>query len=260
MRHLPPLLASSSSGEPRSLPTASREDLLRLRGARVFFAHQSVGRDIVEGIPAIYARHGLTPPELAILKRHDASSRWLHVRVGANGDPIGKIEDFDALVRGHLDPRPDAALLKLCYSDIRAGSDASEIFAAYRDAMAALSRDHPETAFILATVPLTTRRSPAGRLKAGLGRGDRYGPEHNIVRRDFNALVRAHASTRQCVFDVAAIESTDPDGMRTTGTYRGERYEALARSYAKNPGHLNQLGRTRAADGLLATLANAVRT
>lgn len=56
------------SGRPRTErpnPSGSVRDSLAAAGAqRVFFGHQSVGRNILEAIPIIYDQHGMAPPPI----------------------------------------------------------------------------------------------------------------------------------------------------------------------------------------------------
>ena len=247
------------AGEPYPSPTATREDLLAVSDARVFFAHQSVGGNILEGFPAVYAAQGLPAPGVNDLADGAPGNQLVHTRVGKNGDPLGKIEEFDTLLRGGLAEDTDVAVLKLCYSDVRAETDVDEVFTAYRDTMAALQEDYPKTTVVAATVPLTIRRSAVGTMKQWVGRGDKYGPEHNLAREQFNALLRAEHAETGLLFDVASIESTSSDGPRTTGMHEGQLYYALGREHAKDPGHLNEAGGTVVADGMLAVLATALR-
>src|SRR5215469_9756305 len=76
--------------------------LAEIARAQVFFAHDSVGEDILDGLRV------LTAP---------CKVRWTSRRVGRNGDPIGKIDGFcRAMIEG---PGRDApvAIFKLSYAD-----------------------------------------------------------------------------------------------------------------------------------------------
>lgn len=245
-------------GEPYRIPTATAQQLAEAAEARVFFAHQSVGVNILDAVPAVYRDQGLEPPGIAGLAGANDSDRLRHERVGQNGDPLGKLAEFEALVRGGLGEEVDVASLKLCYSDVRAGDDAGVIFGAYRDTFAELQRDYPEVSFVPATVPLNITRGPRARLNALLGRPDRFGPEHNVVREELNALLRAEYADGP-LFDVAAIESTEADGERVARYHDGERYYALSRDYAADSGHLDEDGGAVVAEAFLAVLADAAR-
>lgn len=253
------LTRAAPEGEPFAQPTLSREDLEAVSEARILFAHQSVGADILDGVETVYAAQGLSAPQPVEYRGEESEGALLHLRIGRNGDPLGKIEAFDALVRGEPSGRLDAALLKLCYEDIQAGTDVPAVFNAYREALTDLRRDHPRVAIVAATVPVSTQRGPLGTLKSWLGRGDRFGPEHNVAREEFNALVRAEFGGDGLLFDVAALESTTPAGERVTGRHGGGTYYALHRGFAADPGHLNTTGAAAVARGLLAVVGDAVQ-
>lgn len=247
-------------GVPYVSATVTAEDLVELSEVRVFFAHQSVGVNVLDGVAAVYEEHDLQALPVAEVTGGDhAGAGVSHIRIGENGDPIGKIEAFDAMVRGGLGDQIDLAVLKLCYTDIRAGDDVDAIFAAYRDTLAALTQDYPDVTFVAATVPLNVKRDTVATLKGWLGRGDKYGPEHNALREELNTMLREEYASTGLLFDVAAIESTAPDGDRITGRYGGKLYYALDRAYASDRGHLNAAGAYVAAEGFLAVLAEAAR-
>lgn len=247
------------AGEPYEALTSSQEDLVTVSDTRVFFAHQSVGGNILDGVPAVFESHGLAVPQVGELESAQTGDWLVHTRVGENGDPLGKIREFDAAVRDGLGEEIDVAILKLCYSDVLADTDLDEVFAAYTDTLEALERDYPDVAFVAATVPLSIKRSLVGTVKEWVGRGDRYGPEHNLAREKLNARLRAEYAEAGQLFDIASIESTTPDGERITGEYDGELYYSLDRAWAKDPGHLNADGAKAAADGFLAVVAQSVR-
>lgn len=243
------------AGTPYEHASLSSADLITADATRVFFAHQSVGGNILDGVPGVFRTRGLPSPRVVELDAAQSTDRLISRRVGKNGDPLGKISEFDALIRSGLGTQIDAAILKLCYSDIRADTDLSQVLTAYTDTLAALERDFPDVAFIPATVPLSIQRSRVGNLKELLGRGDRHGPEHNVARERFNASLRAAYADAGPLFDVAAIESTSTDGSRTAARHDGALYYSLDRALAKDPGHLNATGATLAAEGLLSVIA-----
>lgn len=247
-----------ADGDPYRIPTATAEDLRAVAQARFFFAHQSVGGNILDGVPAVYAAHGLSAPRFVAVSEAGEEDRLSEARVGENGDPLGKLREFDSLVRSGLGDRLDVAMLKLCYSDVVESTDVQATFEAYRDTLAALAQDYPHVAFVPATVPVTIIRGPLGKVKALLGRGDRFGPEHNVVREEFNALLRAEYGDEGQLFDVAAIESTTPDGERLAAYHDGELFYALAREYSAGNGHLSPTGGAAVAESFLAVVADAV--
>lgn len=246
------------AGVPYEAPTASDEDLADVADATILFAHQSVGLNILDGMASVYADRGMTAPQVVDVSGGGAPGSVMHVRIGENQDPLGKIEAFDALIRSGVGDQIDVAVLKLCYEDIREGDDPEAVFAAYRDTLAQLQQDYPDVAFVAATVPLNIKRGPLGTVKNWFGRGDNYGPEHNVVRERFNTMIREEYADG-LLFDVAAIESTAPDGTRITGLYQGALYYALDKAYASDSGHLNGTGAATVAEGFLAVVARALQ-
>ncbi|MGN0065014.1 MAG: hypothetical protein ACI379_12300 [Nocardioides sp.] len=254
------LWVSPADGDAYETPVASTDDLRAVAGHRVFFAHKSVGYNIVDALPGVYEDAGLEAPRLDESREAPAGPALVHVANGENGDPLGKIAEFDRTMRAGMADEVDVAVLKLCYVDFREGEvDVDEVFAAYRETLAALSRDYPEVAFVAATSPLTTERGPMGKVRAALGRGDTLGPEHNVVRERFNVLMRAEYTEPGTLFDIAAVQSTDADGDRVAYERDGSRYYAMDSTLASDPGHLNAAGGRVAASAFLATVAQALR-
>lgn len=240
-------------------PVAASNDLEEVAAHRVFFAHKSVGYNMLDALPDVYDREDVPAPPVAETRQPPSGAGIIHTAIGENGDPLGKLAEFDQIMREGLADEIDVAVLKFCYVDFREGRvDVDEVFAAYRDTLAALARDYPDTAFVAATAPLTTERGPLGKVRAALGRGDALGPEHNVVREQFNALVRAEYTEPGSLFDIAAVQSTDADGERVAYQREGNAYYALDKTYASDPGHLNPDGAAVAASAFVAVLAQAL--
>jgi len=234
------------------------DDLAKVSRTRVFFGHQSVGMNVLEGVPAAYTAQGMTaPPIEQESARPSTDSGFItHAFIGENEKPLLKIQDFDARMRSGIGQQVDVAMMKLCYIDIRSDTDTGALFATYRETMAGLQRDFPDVTFVYVTVPLMTERGQLSRLKGLLTRSGRYGPEENVARERLNALIRREYAGGH-LFDLAAIESTTPDGSRATGTYEGQPYYRLHDGYASDSGHLNRLGARAAATGWLTAIAQA---
>jgi hypothetical protein len=105
------------------------------------------------------------------------------------------------------------------------------------------------------TTPLMRVQSgPKALLKRLLGRSPgRYGG--NFARERFNDLMRQAYGGREPLFDLAAIESTRPDGRREVIRSGGRSAHALVPAYTADNAHLNELGRRRVAEELLVFLA-----
>ncbi|WP_210438699.1 hypothetical protein [Nocardioides xinjiangensis] len=253
------LWADPAEGDPFETPDATSADLEDVAGHRVFFGHKSVGYNILDALPRLYEERGVAAPKVVESREAPLEPAIVHTPIGENGHPLEKIAEFDRIMRDGMADAVDVAIVKLCYVDFREGRvDVEEVFTAYRDTLAGLSRDYPGTSFVAATSPLTTERGPLGKVKAALGRGDTLGPEHNVVRERFNALMRAEYTEPGTLFDIAAIQSTDASGARVSYERDGEHYYAMEQAYASDPGHLNPDGAEVAASAFVAVLADAL--
>ncbi len=232
----------------RPVPEASAADLDQVLRTPVFFGHQSVGANLLTGVPAVFAAAGLDPPPDTLIAED---------LVGENGRPLSKLDDFATILRNGMAEKVDVAMVKLCYVDVTAGTDVEALFAAYRDTLAALGRDLPRISLVAVTVPVTTEPPLRSRIRARLTGLDLYGPAANARREHLNRLVRDEYGER--VFDLAAVESTAPDGTRVGGRHRDQDYFCLHPGYASDPGHLNADGCRRAAAAWLAAVARAGR-
>ncbi|MDT0187891.1 hypothetical protein Q9S36_47665 [Microbacterium sp. ARD31] len=226
--------------EPEPFPDTAVEsvpppELAAAAGERVFLGHMSIGWNMLGGLEQLYDEQGVARPAIVQVAPGEPPPELpaeggaiVHAEIGTNGDPLGKIANFDATMRAGMADVVDVALVKLCYTDVTAKTDVDAVFAAYRSTMDALERDHPDVRFLHTTVPLTA--APSGikqHLKVAV-RGD-----DNAARERYNALVR-EAYGDDDLFDIAAAEGTGADGVRTaslaTGWADGDRE------------HLNQAG------------------
>lgn len=228
-----------------------------LAAKRIFFGHQSVGGNIMDGVadvlrdrPALGLRVAAGEDALA-----DGQAGFAHGAVGRNGDPGRKTDDFAKLVEGPLRGRVDVAFHKYCYVDITESTDVPAVFARYRDAMARLRAGSPEVVFVHVTTPLVSVPSgPRAAIKKLLGRSS---PRiaANLARERFNDLMREAYGGKEPLFDLAAIESTRPDGSRETLGSGDRAGYALVPAYSSDGSHLGETGRRRVAEELLAFLA-----
>ncbi len=241
-------------------PAGITADLTTVAATRVFFGHQSVGMNILDGVRAVYAAQGVPAPPI----REDAAPAGAsggfidQVFIGENENPGLKISDFAARLRAGLGQRVDVAMMKFCYVDVTSGTDVNGLFAQYRTTMAALAREFPKVTFVYATVPLTTEPGLLGKAKQ-LVSGSGGSAADNAARERLNALIRHEYAAGGHLFDLAAAESTAPDGSRVSGTYQGQRYYALDSGYASDSGHLNATGARAVATAWLQAVARAGR-
>jgi hypothetical protein len=235
-------------------------NLTAVARTKVFFGHQSVGMNVLDAVPGVYADHGVSAPPIEQGRTEPGPNGGFiaHQFIGENGKPLLKLEDFDRTMRGGMGRQVDVALMKFCYVDITTSTDVDALFARYRDTMAALERDFPNVTFIHVTVPLTTEPGFISKLKTLVGGSDRFGQAENVARERLNALIRGEYAGRH-LFDLAAIESTKPDGTRVSGSYDNQGYFALYDGYASDVGHLNAVGSKIAATAFLDAIAQASR-
>jgi hypothetical protein len=180
----------------------------------------------------------------------------MHSLIGENTEPLGKLQQFDSLIRGGVGQRVDVAVLKLCFIDVTPETNVEALFAAYRDTMAALERDFPKVTFVKTTVPLTTEPRRLSKIKQWVTGQNDYGAAANAVRERLNEMIRKEYAD-EGLFDVAAVESTAADGSRPSGHHRGQPYFVLYAGYAADSGHLNVDGSQRVATAWLAAVARA---
>jgi hypothetical protein len=236
-------------------------NLTAVARSRVFFGHQSVGVNVLDAVSGVYADHGVSAPLIEQGRAEPGPNGGFiaHESIEENVKPL---EDFDRAMRGGMGRQVDVAVMNLCWGDINSNTDVDALFARYRDTMAALERDFPNVTFIYVTVPLTTEPSLFTELKTWvktiLGRSDFFSQRVNVARERMNALIRGEYAGRH-LFDLAAIESTKPDGMRVSGRYDNQGYFALYDGYASHRAYLNAVGSKIAATSFLEAIAQASR-
>jgi len=198
-----------------------------------FFNHRSIGNNILDGIADLQAQD---PGRYSISVQYSNGTApgINHYQAGANQQPLEKIAGFASNVKdGH-----DTAFMKFCVGDFKPWSsyEADDIWYAYRDMMIAEQAEHPGVTLVWWTSPLTTQAD---------GRG-----LENFA--EFNEYVREYVNANGGVlFDIADIESHDPDGNPVTSGG----YEAMYNGYSTDGAHLNEPGRQRVASAMWWLLA-----
>lgn len=238
-----------------------RQNLEATAHARVFFAHQSVGRNVLQGIEELSTSVGTKVPIRAAGVQSPPGTAGIdHANVGKNREPLGKISAFVEALASGGEPGYDVAVLKFCYEDLSAhgAKDVRTLIDAYTAAVDQLRNRHPRLILIHATVPL--RADPPGwktTLKRLIGR-ETWEDEGNRMRNSYNSVLRQRFSG-QPLFDIAEIESTLPDGSRSAFGGGADMTYTLAAQYTDDGGHLNGAGRQRAAAAFAAAVANALK-
>lgn len=238
-----------------------RADLQVISNARVFFGHQSVGRDLLKAVDALARESGVALPitELNAGKRIEGKGLF-HAVVGRNGDPASKLADFMASVSKGEDAF-DLALLKFCYVDLDDGSkelSPAKIFEHYQRDIGRLRAAQPELAVLHATMPLMS--DPPGwktTVKRWLGRPTWRDDAHRR-RAAYNEQLRAHVP-EEALFDIARLESTRSDGEQSVFDAGGKRIETMVLDYTYDGGHLNEPANRRIAAEFIHSMAEALR-
>lgn len=237
----------------------SEDKLNAVSSKSYFFGHQSVGRNMLDGLRMVMEDN----PTLKLDIRNSESvsnvapGAFLHSNVGKNRFPQTKIDQYQSALEGGLGNSVDAAFLKFCYVDLANENDPVELFQTYKASVEALKLKYPETRFVHFTLPL--KSVPTG-LKVSVK--NLIGKEipqqmDNIKRAQYNELLREAYVGVDPVFDIARYESIDPaTGEAFTFKYDGKEYEAMSPGNTYDGGHLSDKGKRWIAEQLIVFLAS----
>lgn len=229
----------------------------KLSQKKIYFAHQSVGFNIIDGIRDVMKENPQI--NLNIIETTDWTSFnsgvFAHSKVGKNMDPVSKVDEFVAFIENGIGYKADIAVLKFCYVDITAETQVDNILDVYAANMKQIKENYSTNTIVHFTVPLTRSKTTWKTLiKRIIGRATDY--EDNIKRNEYNEKLLNTYKDKEPVFDLAVIESTSTDGKRTGFIRNGKTYYALVTEYTDDGGHLNELGRKVVAEQLLIFLSN----
>jgi hypothetical protein len=241
------VIISSCGSEPKM--QADENALRTLAGQKVFFGHQSVGNDLLDGVREIAKSFPAIPIVVGDARAAGAlaSPMIAHAGIGRNEAPESKIEEFERILDGPIGDRVEIACMKLCYVDIMNDTDVDTLFDRYREMVSRVKNRHPSIRLAHVTVPVT-KHDPLkaflkSRIKALLGK--KSGWEYaNLSRNRFNEKILSTYGGIDPVFDLAKFESTRLEtGASVEYTHRGQKFPALNPSYARDEGHLNHAGK-----------------
>lgn len=241
-----------------ALTEISADEWAALASRRIFFGHQSVGRDILDGVELVLEQH----PSIALHVRQASGNPAsiegpgvFEAAVGQNRHPKSKSAAFlDALSGGFGDEPGAIATYKFCYIDVNDETDPETMFADYSATIDEVRRRHPALRIIHFTLPL--KAAPSGlkeRIRSALGRSSET--RRNHIRNRYNELLRAAYNRSDPIFDLALLESTRRDGSRAHSRYQGRDVYMLAPEYTYDGGHLNEEGKRYIAERFLVFLA-----
>lgn len=231
-------------------------DLSHLASQKIFFGHQSVGDDIVRGLRDLMVSEPRL--KLRIVKSVDpqlvSGPAFVESHIGRNCDPQSKAEAFRAIVDKGMGEEGGIAMYKCCYVDVGPATDIPRMFEVYRHGVETLKSKYPLLRVVHITIPLTTVEPVfKGWAKHVLGR--MTAREMNCKRNEYNQLLRQAYNGVDPVFDLAEVESTHRDGLRSASMGSGQEVLGLAPEFTTDGGHLNEAGRQIAATHLLFALA-----
>jgi len=249
-------------GSLKDVPDSSWEKLAQ---KRIFFGHQSVGFNIIDGLKDLMKENPQL--KLNIVETSNPADFdkpiFAHARVGKNTDPKSKIDEFSAFMEKGIGNKADIAFFKFCYVDVTATTNIDKVFQDYKNTLSRLKKECPKATFIHVTVPLTSK--PTGfqaymkkakeLAKRIIGRSV-FNHYDNIERSRFNEMIRREYHDKEPVFDLAKVESTHPDGRTETFTKDGDIFYSLVPDYTYDGGHLNETGSKVAAEQLLLLLVS----
>ena len=229
----------------------------RLAAERIFFGHQSVGGNVIDGVRDVLAERTSIP--IRVVETADVAQMsgpgLYHAPIGRNGEPSTKLAAFrDIAVQAVGDS--GIALMKYCYVDVTHGTDPVALFNEYRETVAALKAKHPNLRIVHVTLPLLTDPGTV-RHVAAVVRKLPTSRELNYIRHQYNELLRKEYAGKDPIFDLARYESSKADGSAEAVRYRGNSVPVLAKEWTYDGGHLNEVGRRRVAEAFLAQLADA---
>ena len=233
----------------------SREKWTALADKKVFFGHQSVGRNILDGLAIVLERH--PSARLEIRETADPAEFekpvFAHSPIGRNRDPKGKIDHFREILDSGVGAKADIAFFKLCYVDIDKDTDVGELSVHFDRTLADLRERYPGLDIIPVTAPLTnTTPGIKAMVKRLLGRGPDLEAD-NIKRNAFNDRVRKTYGAS--VWDLADAEATTAEGAKVVFKAGAGTYRLLNKAYTGDGGHLNAVGSQIVAIDLLIRLA-----
>jgi hypothetical protein len=228
-----------------------------LRGKRIYFAHGTLGGQIVHGVETVLSRKSSIAMQVLSYRgqERDAHRRErrgtaeadafdrpgiFHAPIGHDGEPEDKIDAFEAFLLSPEAGKVDVALLKFSCADIGRSTDVNRVMDRYVQAVDALKAARPGLVIVHCTAPL---REPDHGAKAAIKKAVGVGPDAaNANRGRYNELLRKRFADGR-IFDVARAESRRLDGTEETVLVKNERWPALAPEYGQGARELTEAGR-----------------
>jgi hypothetical protein len=249
----------NSTGAKAEVPLApvSEKDLQSLAQKRIFFGHQSVGYNVMDGIKDLAKDHPDVKLNIVETNKPQALDHpaFIHTKIGKNEHPDLKIADFIRDIKNGIGNKADIAFFKFCYIDVNQNSDVDKLFNEYKTTMAQLEKEYPKTQFVHVTMPLCVVSAGwKSKVKALLGKSN-PNLETNYLRMKYNDLLRKQYQGKEPIFDLAQAEATQENGQMDTVSKNGDAVPCLVPEYSFDGNHLNEIGRKQVARRLVEVLA-----
>ena len=246
---------NKGEGKEDPIKSVSNGEWEALSKTRIYFGHQSVGNNMLEGIKEV----AQTDNQIQVNIVEDNSTNahngrvFLHGLIGNNGAPESKMASFASKITP--EGKFDIVMMKFCYVDFNESSNVQDIFSRYVKLADDIKKKIPGIRIVHVTVPLTSNH-PNWKytIKKLLGVKDPE-LEANARRNQYNSMLIREYSGKDPVFDLATLESTLPDGRRMEFQYGGVTVKYLAPQYTYDGGHLNKVGRREVSKASLVFLA-----
>ena len=240
-------------------PSDVKSDLEVLAKSRVYFGHQSVGNNLLDGLKSLSATHNV-PLRIVEAPAADQTPAIVHAIVGRNREPQTKCDAFARFLTEQGTARWDAAILKFCYADMGEGGELNpaNVLDAYNAAVRSVRTARPDVLIVHTTMPLQSEglgKRDAIRKFFGFGTSN---DAHNVGRNRYNDLLRKEFAGEPLI-DLAWAESTRPDGTRTGFRRDGQFIYEMAREFTIDEGHLSAAGKEWVAREFVRSLADALR-
>lgn len=238
-----------------NMQALSVEAIKKVAGKKIFFGHMSVGLNILDGLKDLQNEK----PEFNNINIIEMNSDPVieqaglyHQKVGYNAIPKGKCDMFESILStNEIGKKFDIVMLKFCYVDFGKETDVKEIFEYYVRTVNNIKSKFPYLQIVHITVPLAVH---SGGIKKSI-KNLIYDDMPNIKRNEFNILLKNEYEGKDPILDLAAVESTYPDGNREFFEHDGDVVYALIPGYTNDGGHLNEVSRYRAANEMIRVLS-----
>jgi hypothetical protein len=228
-----------------------------LQHKRIYFGHQSVGTNIIQGMHDLCRANPALRLNIVESSHPDvfAAPVFGHSRIGRNHEPRTKIDAFSDILGAGLGNKVDIAFFKFCYVDVTEGSDVAGLFDYYRSVMTQLGAACPRTRLAHVTVPVTVMPGLLRRVVGRLRRRHNRAAHDNLARAEYNRLLMQTYAAKAPVFDLAGFESTTASGRTLRHSLHGREFRTLVPAYSSDGRHLSETGQRFVASEFLRFLA-----